>query len=768
MLKYSLLLFLILGVGMCLVLAYLALRRRAVGAFSFAGLMLAVAIYISFTILELTSPVASASMRFNQLEYIGKAAIPALWLMLTMRYVNRFDWLRPSRLWVFWVIPVIVLIAVWTNAWHHLFYTSARLIAVGPFYTLALENGPFHWLHTIYGGLTLLLSCLILGRQYLLPHTIYRRQVSLMLLSGVWVVLFTSTHVAGVEAIPNFDLTPFAILLACGLLGWGLLRYRLIDLSPVAREALFAHLMDSALVLDSQGRLVDFNPRAQQLMGLSEDSLGRSGIERAPAPAQAILERLAAGETSLQIDMAPMIERVFEVQQTPLDLERGASAGRLVVIHDVTEQVQAQKALTALNADLEQRVARRTLQYLTTIERLESEVDARAQAERQIEKLHDSLLERLTEQGRRLNAIYEVLLDWNPGVETADIMLQALERIAAIMDAQAACFHERRPDGWLRRAADWGLSADQASQLERLPAAFLDENPAVISLDLNQEQRLPAALHLSGFMGYLAAPLQLRDGTFGLLQLFYAQRRIISVDDFVFLSLISEQLAVILENVRLRAVVERHAAWQERQRLARDLHDSVTQSLHSLALQTDVLRYRLAKGRTGLALETLQQIEASARQSLKEMRLLLYEMRLAPPDAIHWLEMLRVRLEAVEGRADIQWTLAAPDPPPWPLAWEPDLYAICMEALNNALKHAGANRVSIQARGGADWLWLQIEDDGCGFDPTRQPVGGIGMQSMRERASQLGGRLQVTSQPGQGTQVQLCLGQPELNTNEAA
>lgn len=762
MLKYTVLLGLLVGVGLCLSLAVLALRRKAVGASIFAALMLAVADYAGFSALELTSPSVVASLRFVQLEYLGMAPIPALWLMLTLRYVNRTDWLERRRVWLFWIIPLIVIPAVWTNSQHHLFFVSADLISVGPFYTLVFDHGPFHWLHTIYGGLALILSSLLLLRQYLSPHAIYRRQVTVMLIAGLWVILFTSTNVAGVQFIHNFDLTPFAILIACGLLGWGLFHYRLIDLSPIAREALFAHLADAALVLDAQGRLVDFNLRAQQVMGLSEESLGRRAAERAPGPARSLLQRMQAGEDEVQISLTPMSNRIFEVQQTPLNLEKGVTAGRLLVIHDVTERVEAQKALKALNADLEQRVSQRTLEYLATIDRLEAEVAGRTLAEQKLEKLRNNLLERLTEQSRKLNAIYEVLLEWEPQMRAANVMSQSLERVAQVMDAQAACFHERQPDGWLRRSADWGLSPAETQRLDHLPGTLLDENPAMTSLDLAQEKRLPSALHLDGYQGYLAAPLELRDGAQGLLQLFYRQSRVITVNDFVFLGLITEQLAIILENVRLRQVVEQHAAQQERQRLARDLHDSVTQSLHSLAIQSDVLRYRLAKGRTGPALQTLQQIEDSARQSLKEMRLLLYEMRLAAPETIHWLEMLRVRLEAVEGRANIAWTLDAPDDPaPWPAAWEPDLYAITTEALNNALKYSGANQVSVWARGGPDWLRLVVQDDGRGFDLEAAAPGGIGLQSMRERAEQLGARLVISSQPGQGTQIELCLGQPE-------
>jgi len=204
------------------------------------------------------------------------------------------------------------------------------------------------------------------------------------------------------------------------------------------------------------------------------------------------------------------------------------------------------------------------------------------------------------------------------------------------------------------------------------------------------------------------------------------------------------------------ARAEQLAVLQERNRLARELHDSVTQSLYSLTLFTEAARHMAEEiGQESLE-QYIQQIGIMGQQALKEMRLLIYELRPPELEREGLVRTLRKRLEAVEGRAGVEARLVADEIVQLPRDVEQELYRIAQEALNNALKHAAADTVIVYLRQSNKSIELEIVDDGVGFDPKVLPNGGgIGLKNIRDRAENIGGSLIVSSQPGEGTSVKV-------------
>ncbi len=207
----------------------------------------------------------------------------------------------------------------------------------------------------------------------------------------------------------------------------------------------------------------------------------------------------------------------------------------------------------------------------------------------------------------------------------------------------------------------------------------------------------------------------------------------------------------------VRDITERKSAeiMKERQRLARDLHDSVNQSLHSVVLLSETLTATLQKDNTKRALYLAERMQDSARQSLKEMRLLLYELQAAETGReTDFVQDLETRLAIVERRAGIQAQINLQGGlENCPHLWNKNLFWITIEALNNTLKHAQARNLEINLRCLPGLLELEISDDGKGFDPASRLPGGLGLRSMRERAALLGGELVIDSSPGKGTRV---------------
>jgi PAS domain S-box-containing protein len=207
----------------------------------------------------------------------------------------------------------------------------------------------------------------------------------------------------------------------------------------------------------------------------------------------------------------------------------------------------------------------------------------------------------------------------------------------------------------------------------------------------------------------------------------------------------------VTDRVQL-AEAQTRAALEERQRLARDLHDSVTQSLYSLTLLAEAARRWTAAGNLEQVQTHLGRLGETAQQSLKEMRLLVYELRPAALEKDGLLGALQQRLDAVEKRAGIDGRLRVEGSGEVPLHMEEALYRITQEALNNALKYAAASKVTVVLTTAVDQIKLQISDNGKGFDPDQvNGRGGLGLVSISERVERLNGDLVISSQPGTGT-----------------
>lgn len=212
----------------------------------------------------------------------------------------------------------------------------------------------------------------------------------------------------------------------------------------------------------------------------------------------------------------------------------------------------------------------------------------------------------------------------------------------------------------------------------------------------------------------------------------------------------------IAENVKLRQRAAEAAVVEERNRLSRDLHDSLTQSLYSQTLYAEAAVRQLEGGQLESTADHLRQLRETAEQALREMRLLIFELRPSALEAEGLVPALRARLEAVEGRTGAETNLNVDESLQLKPETENDLYWVVQEALNNALKYANASKVSVSISRGEKGLLLQVADNGLGFDAVSVPTkGGIGLHSMRERAERLGGSLSIQSEVGSGTIIKV-------------
>ena len=250
----------------------------------------------------------------------------------------------------------------------------------------------------------------------------------------------------------------------------------------------------------------------------------------------------------------------------------------------------------------------------------------------------------------------------------------------------------------------------------------------------------------------VSVPLTYRHRDVGILATYFAAGHDPDETEVTFLQAIAGQAAVAVENARLLIEVHGKAALEERQRLARDLHDSVSQALFGIALGTRTARTLLQQNPQA-ALEPLDYVLSLAEAGMAEMRALIFELRPESLQTEGLIAALNKEIAALRARYGITIDAALGKEPDLPLEVKEALYRVSQEALHNTVKHARATHVDLRLEQAPDRVALDIRDNGIGFDPAGHFPGHLGLRSMRERVSRLGGTLTLESIPDRGTHI---------------
>jgi len=257
-------------------------------------------------------------------------------------------------------------------------------------------------------------------------------------------------------------------------------------------------------------------------------------------------------------------------------------------------------------------------------------------------------------------------------------------------------------------------------------------------------------------LAFIGFPMRSQDRVVGVLALIRKGEEEVILEEMTLLSFIADHLALIVENTMLYKKAEHTLIMEERSRLSRELHDSITQSLYSANLiSAGAQKYAAQKKYTEVD-SCLKQISHLSLQALREMRLLIYELRSPELAKSGLIGALQARLDSVERRLNIKGEIDGTNYSPLPQRIEENVYRIVIEGLNNSLKHAQASKVSITLINKEDILFLEIQDDGIGFESeSALHAGGMGLISISERAKQLGGSFKVNSEPGHGARLEV-------------
>ncbi len=251
---------------------------------------------------------------------------------------------------------------------------------------------------------------------------------------------------------------------------------------------------------------------------------------------------------------------------------------------------------------------------------------------------------------------------------------------------------------------------------------------------------------------WMAVPLILRDEVIGMLVLTSSETRAFTQHHATLALAIANQAAIAIENARLYAQAQELAALEERQKLARELHDSVSQALYGISLGAHAARTALSLDPDHVD-EPLDYIVSLAEAALAEMRALIFELRPESLETEGLVSALTKQVEALQARHKIVVSTELRDEPDLPMRAKQELYRIALEAMHNTVKHAHAGQVMLRLEQTGDEVVLEVQDDGAGFDTGASFPGHLGLHTMQERVSNLGGMLQIQSAPGQGTRL---------------
>jgi signal transduction histidine kinase len=373
----------------------------------------------------------------------------------------------------------------------------------------------------------------------------------------------------------------------------------------------------------------------------------------------------------------------------------------------------------------------------------------------------------LSRSVQQIRAFQEVTAAIRSSLELKQTLEQAMDSAMSVFGADRAAIFLVEPGGErISCAASRKLSErylrDVEGYYDRQPPPLPTETNPAMSLYFEDASVNPPAAGLrepirrEGIRSILMLRLHIGETTIGTFVLYHNRVRRYRQSEIALGQTFADQAAIAIENARLHEESKRLAVSEERNRLARELHDSVAQSLSSIALISQALPRILQKD-ADYARERIERVTELARDAQAEMRAIILQLRPISLQEEGLARALAKLTETFQAREQIEVQLRVEGDRRLPLSIEEAMWRIAQEALNNVAKHAGASKVWVELRVEPALAALTVADDGSGFQIEGAPAERttLGITSMRERAALLGGAIAITSLPDKGTTVDL-------------
>jgi PAS domain S-box-containing protein len=319
-------------------------QQKSPGGWYFVFMVLSISLWTAFYTCELLFLSPGVRIFWAKFEYFGSASLPVLWFLFSAHYTHKSTWLSSRRMLLLSLIPLVTIILVFTNELHGLIWSSITPETTAFGADLVYEHGIAYWFYVIYSYTLIVTGAWWLVSFALRSQQLYRKQVFTLVISATIPLIANILYVARLNPISDFDLTPIAFTLTGFLLTWGLFSFRMIDLAPVAREALIERMGDGVILLNMENIVLDINPAACTLIRTNSCNVVGQPARQVFARWENLVNQFK-NTMDAQVELPMDGETWIELRISPLFDKNNKLNGRLIVVRDITRRKMEEDVL---------------------------------------------------------------------------------------------------------------------------------------------------------------------------------------------------------------------------------------------------------------------------------------------------------------------------------------------------------------------------------------------------------------------------------------
>jgi signal transduction histidine kinase len=303
---------------------------------------------------------------FSKFTYLSIPCVSVVWFTFLIRYMGLLKDIRGSRLLLFWIIPVALILVAWTNELHGWMWPDFKRINDDPTSRLLYGTGPAKWLTIFYSYLLILISTILIVYRIFRSEGVMKKQFQALLISSSFPWIANILYITG-NAPEGVEITPISFTIMVAAILWSMSRNNLFDLMPVAYDILFRYMSDSAFVLDNQNRVVEINESAQRNLHLRRNTIGiEPDISHSAYPDMMYkFMQMEEGRTEYELNDGESV-RWFDVRVTTLTYKNGKNAGRMFVLRDISLRKGLEAELTKAK-ELAEAASKAKSEFLATM-----------------------------------------------------------------------------------------------------------------------------------------------------------------------------------------------------------------------------------------------------------------------------------------------------------------------------------------------------------------------------------------------------------------
>ena len=328
---------------------------KSPGALTFSVLMLAGSIYAFGYAFELNGKTISDLTFWLNIEYIGIPLIPAFWLLFTLQFTGKKDWLKPVPVFLISALTLTTYILRYTNEYHHLFYSKIEINTSSPFPMALITGGVWYWVHITFDNLSVLISSLLFIDMFWRSTRIYRKQAAIMMIGAFATWIPFILYITG-NTPYGFDTTPLFLTVTGVIFAWAMFHYRVLDLFPIALENVFASINEGVILTDTFRRIINYNKTAELILNNFAIVPMGQFVDTGIGELSEKLKELFAGDTdrlqlSLSIDNT---DQYYLVRVSHIKDKKGILLGYALILNDITEHVITERILRKNEKELKE------------------------------------------------------------------------------------------------------------------------------------------------------------------------------------------------------------------------------------------------------------------------------------------------------------------------------------------------------------------------------------------------------------------------------